>query len=290
METLQCEVGAASDVGVVRLNNEDAYVCDSDTGLFLVCDGMGGEQAGEVASQLAAQSILSVVRSSGRRRRDEIDDFFAPLTEGDALQARSGSSDLGLADGACPSREGELLRFAINAANREIHVASQSTETQHGMGTTVAAVLITDNSATIAHAGDSRVYLLRNGSVELLTNDHSVVAEQVRAGAIPKEMVPRSPYQNYLTRALGPSEEVQPDVREISVHDGDLFLLTTDGLTGPVSEEEIRDIIDQCLNLTDACLLLVDQAKRNGSTDNITCVLVRVQLMEEAGQFAVESV
>jgi protein phosphatase len=183
-----------------------------------------------------------------------------------------------------------LLRLAINAANREIHLASQSIETQHGMGTTVAAVLITDNSATIAHAGDSRVYLLRNGSVELLTNDHSVVAEQVRAGAIPKEMVPRSPYQNYLTRALGPSEEVQPDVREIGVHDGDLFLLTTDGLTGPVSEEEMRDIIDQCLNLTDACLLLVDQAKRNGSTDNITCVLVRVQLMEGARQFAVESV
>jgi serine/threonine protein phosphatase PrpC len=205
METLQCEVGAASDVGVVRLNNEDAYVCDSDTGLFLVCDGMGGEQAGEVASQLAAQSILSVVRSSGRRRRDEIDDFFAPLNQNEELQADSDISSR-LTDSTCSSREGELLRFAIKAANREIHLASQSIETQHGMGTTVAAVLITDNSATIAHAGDSRVYLLRNGSVELLTNDHSVVAEQVRAGAIPKEMVPRSPYQNYLTRALGPSE------------------------------------------------------------------------------------
>jgi len=149
--------------------------------------------------------------------------------------------------------------------------------------------LITDNSATIAHAGDSRVYLLRNGSVELLTNDHSVVAEQVRAGAIPQEMAPRSPYQNYLTRALGPSQDIQPDVREISVRDGDLFLLTTDGLTGPVGEEEIRDIVDKCLNLSDACLLLVDQAKRNGSTDNITCVLVRVQLMEAVRQFAIES-
>jgi serine/threonine protein phosphatase PrpC len=232
---------------------------------------------------------LSVVRSSGRRRRDEIDDFFAPLNENEELPTGSNSSSPDLTASTCSSREGGLLRFAINAANREIHLASQSIETQHGMGTTVAAVLITHNTATIAHAGDSRVYLLRNGSVELLTNDHSVVAEQVRAGAIPQEMAPRSPYQNYLTRALGPSEEVQPDVREISVHDGDLFLLTTDGLTGPVSEEEIRDIVDKCLNLTDACLLLVDQAKRNGSTDNITCVLVRVQLMEGMRQFAMES-
>src|SRR3982751_2450142 len=206
MGKLRYDVAAASDVGVVRLNNEDAFFCDSDSGLFLVCDGMGGEQAGKVASRIAAQTIPSFIGERVSFYHDDVDAFFS--RGGGDESIHSSNSKVGDTDNLFrPSR---LLSSAIKTANREIHLASQAIETQRGMGTTVAAVLISDATATLAHVGDSRVYLMRNSSLELLTLDHSVAVEQMRAG-MRSEMALRSPYQNYLTRALGPAVEVTPE-------------------------------------------------------------------------------
>jgi serine/threonine protein phosphatase PrpC len=271
MGKLHCDVAAASDVGVVRLNNEDAFFCGPDAGLFLICDGMGGEQAGEVASRIAVQTIPSVVGDRADFYYDEVDDFFSPAEQ---HTIHSAQSKLGHTTSF--SRASELLVSAIKAANREIYLASHAVETQRGMGTTVAAILISCASATIAHVGDSRVYLMRDNSLELLTLDHSVAAEQMRAG-MTRDMVLHSPYQNCLTRALGPAAEVTPDLREIEVRDDDLFLLATDGLTGTVADEEILHILTTQTSLHNACLCLIDAAKHRGSRDNITCTLVRVQ-------------
>ena len=140
MGKLHFDVAAASDVGVVRRNNEDSFFCNSAAGLFLVCDGMGGEQAGEVASQIAVQTIPSIIADTGTLYYDEVDDFFSPLER----QEQIGSPQLEFADtDRLSSGTGELLASAIRAANREIYLASQTIEkTQRGMGTTVAAILV----------------------------------------------------------------------------------------------------------------------------------------------------
>jgi len=283
MQDFKCDVAATTDVGLVRLNNQDAFVCDSGAGLFLVCDGMGGEHAGEVASNLAVHTILSVVRKGEDTPYDDIDDLFFQSVP--THNSNSGG------DSAAPGGSGkDLLSSAIRTANREIHIMSEAIVTQRGMGTTVAAVLIKGRSATVAHAGDSRVYLLRDGSLQPLTQDHSVVAEQVRAGIISQEMAQHSPYKSYVTRALGPAEDVQPDVSEIGLRDGDLFLIATDGLTGPVSDHEMLAILDGSPSLNEACLMLIEAAKRNGSTDNITCVLVKVQLAGTSREITLDTV
>jgi protein phosphatase len=272
MGKLHFDVAAASDVGVVRRNNEDAYFCNSAAGLFLVCDGMGGEQAGEVASQIAVQTIPSIIAETGRLYHDEVDDFFSPLEQDD--QINSPQSEF--ADGDRLSGAGELLASAIRAANREIYLASQAVEAQRGMGTTVAAILVSGSCASVAHVGDSRVYLMRKASLKPLTLDHSVAFEQLRAG-MSSDLVLQSPYQNYLTRALGPEAEVTPDTLEIAVGEDDVFLLATDGLTGSVKDDEIQNILATKPDLHDACLCLIEAAKQRGSRDNVTCVIIRVQ-------------
>jgi PPM family protein phosphatase len=270
MGKLHYDVAAASDVGVARLNNEDAFFVNPNDGLFLVCDGMGGEQSGEVASRIAVQTIPSIIGDSAYFYHDEVDDFFSPLEQCALI-----SDQTKFGDSNRVSPTSKLLSSAIKAANREIYLASQTIETQRGMGTTVAAILISGSSATVAHVGDSRVYLMRNTSLELLTLDHSVAVEHVRAGML-TDIGLQPSYQNYLTRALGPAAEVTPDTREISVRDGDLFLLTTDGLTGSVKDDEILGILVTQTDLHDACLCLIDFAKHKSSKDNITCVLIRV--------------
>jgi serine/threonine protein phosphatase PrpC len=278
MDKLLYEVAALSDVGVVRLNNEDALFSDCRRGLFLVCDGMGGEQAGEVASGLAVSTISSIVCSNPPRRLDEVDQLFSPIEKQPAPHTHLIRSNV--TDAASLSPESQLMKMAIEAANDKIHVASERVEVQRGMGTTVAAVLIESAMATVAHVGDSRVYLLRDNSLKLLTEDHSVGAEQLRAG-LSEEAVRQLPYKNFLTRALGPHASVEPEITELCVHDGDSFLLATDGLVGPVSEGEILRILETCPSHEDACQYLIEAAKNNGSTDNITCVLVKVQTSAE---------
>jgi serine/threonine protein phosphatase PrpC len=284
MDKLLYETAAASDVGTVRLNNEDALFCDTDRGLFLVCDGMGGEQAGEVASQLAVTTMSSVVCDNPPRRLDEVDELFSPLKE---QVPHTHVCRLDMADRAILSPESQLMILAIEAANNEIHALSETVEAYRGMGTTVAAVLITSGGATVAHVGDSRVYLVRDNCLQLLTNDHSFGAEQLRAG-VSEETVRQLPSRNDLTRALGPNLEVEPAIAELCVHDGDSFLLATDGLIGPVSDSEILGILNMYPSNEDACRCLIEAAKNNGGTDNITCVLVRVRTNPDPAPAAIE--
>lgn len=274
MDKLLYEVAAATDVGTVRQNNEDAVFCDPNRGLFLVCDGMGGEQAGEVASQLAVTTISSVICDNPPRRMDEIDQLFSPLEE---QASHTHSCRMNVTDRATLSDESQLMILAIEAANDEIHAVSEIEEAQRGMGTTVAAILITSAIATVAHVGDSRVYLLRDNTLQALTKDHSFGAEQLRAG-VSEEAVRQLPNKNFLTRALGPNLEVDPEISEVCVHDGDSFLLATDGLVGPVTDYEILRILEMYPSNEDACRCLIEAAKNNGSNDNISCVLVRLHI------------
>jgi protein phosphatase len=244
---------------------------------------MGGEQAGEVASGLAVSTISSLVCDNAPRRLDEVDQLFSPLKTQPAPHTHLFRSNL--TDPASLSPESQLMKLAIETANDKIHLAAGTTEDQRGMGTTVAAVLIESATATVAHVGDSRVYLLRDNSLKLLTEDHSVGAEQLRAG-VSEEAVSQLPFKKFLTRALGPNASVEPEITELCVHDGDSFLLATDGLIGPVSEGEIFRILEMCPCHEDACQCLIDAAKNNGSSDNITCVLVKVQTAVEPAQVA----
>jgi serine/threonine protein phosphatase PrpC len=274
MDKLLYEVAAATDVGTVRLNNEDAVFSCPNRGLFLVCDGMGGEQAGEVASRLAVTTISSVICDNPPRRLDEIDQLFSPLQE---QAPHTHSCRMDVTDRATLSDESQLMILAIEAANDEIHAVSEIEETQRGMGTTVAAILITSAIAAVAHVGDSRVYLLRDNTLQALTKDHSFGAEQLRAG-VSEEAVRQLPNKNFLTRALGPNLEVEPEISEVCVHDGDSFLLATDGLVGPVTDNEILRILEMYPSNEDACRCLIEAAKNNGSNDNISCVLVRLHI------------
>jgi serine/threonine protein phosphatase PrpC len=274
MDKLLYEVAAATDVGTVRLNNEDAVFSCPNRGLFLVCDGMGGEQAGEVASRLAVTTISSVICDNPPRRLDEIDQLFSPLQE---QAPHTHSCRMDVTDRATLSDESQLMVLAIEAANDEIHALSEIEEAHRGMGTTVAAILVTSAIATVAHVGDSRVYLLRDNTLQALTKDHSFGAEQLRAG-VSEEEVRQLPNKNFLTRALGPNLEVEPEISEVCVHDGDSFLLATDGLIGPVTDYEILRILEIYPSNEDACRCLIEAAKNNGSNDNISCVLVRLHI------------
>jgi protein phosphatase len=184
---------------------------------------------------------------------------------------------MNVTDRATLSDESQLMILAIEAANDEIHAMSEIEEAQRGMGTTVAAILVTSAIATVAHVGDSRVYLLRDNKLEALTKDHSFGAEQLRAG-VSEEAVRQLPNKNFLTRALGPNLEVEPEISEVCVHDGDSFLLATDGLIGPVTDYELLRILEMYPSNEDACRCLIEAAKNNGSNDNISCVLVRLHI------------
>jgi PPM family protein phosphatase len=245
-----CELAARTDVGVVRSNNEDTFLCDAEHNLFAIFDGMGGAEAGEVASQLAAEVFDGVVR---RGLADDVGDFPAGISDA-----------------------GTLLVAAARAANIAIYTAAQQSLDRRGMGTTASVVLIRDGVATIAHVGDSRVYLVRKGDIQQLTRDHSVVAEQIRAGVILPENARHSPMQHYLTRALGPHSEVEPEVTEIFVEDDDLLLLATDGLVDTLDDAQILTTMAGAPTLEQCTAMLIEAAKRTGSTDNITCVLVKV--------------
>ncbi|GAB6042346.1 Stp1/IreP family PP2C-type Ser/Thr phosphatase [Endothiovibrio diazotrophicus] len=246
------EAAAVSDVGRKRARNEDAVGADPVHGLFLVADGMGGHQGGDVASAMAAHVIGEQVAAA-----------LAELPAGgrDEVSGRS--------------LESIELEEAIRAANRAIHQAAAAQPGYADMGTTVVAILFHDDRAVIAHVGDSRLYRLRDGQLERLTVDHSVVQEMIDRGVRADELE-GARFTNVVTRALGPEEEVEVDLEEREVHPGDLFLLCSDGLTDMLSEEEIRlTLITFNANLKLAAEHLVGLANEHGGRDNVSVVLAR---------------
>jgi serine/threonine protein phosphatase PrpC len=226
-----------TDTGRQRHANEDSYFARAP--LFAVADGMGGAQAGEVASRIAAGAF-----ERGRWRDD------APA-------------------------EGQLEQIA-QRANREIHKLAQSDSSRAGMGTTLTAAMLRDDEVALSHVGDSRAYVLRDGRLKRLTKDHSLVEELRRQGRLTEAQAEEHPQRSIITRALGPEPSVNVDTMTFPARDGDVFLLCSDGLTTMVSDEEIREILVKARSLRSAVNKLVDAANRGGGRDNITAVAFRV--------------
>ncbi len=249
--SLILDVAGLTDVGLVRTSNEDSFGYDERLGIFVVCDGMGGHAAGEVASRIAVDTVLGYFREREPAVRQDayLDD--APL-------------------GA------RLLAEAVKQANDAILEYAEVHKNTSGMGTTLVAVRFVDDTVSIANVGDSRIYLLREGQLLQLTEDHSLVMEQVRRGMLTVEEAKRSSAQNIITRALGTDETTLPDLGEFPAQAGDLLLLATDGVLRHVEDDEIRDILLQVTSLKAACATLIDAANEGGGDDNSTCVLVRV--------------
>jgi protein phosphatase len=243
-----------SDTGKVREHNEDAIASDSDIGLYVLADGMGGYNAGEVASGIAVKTIANLVRES----------FLAMELEG--VDKATGLH-----------RPGIILRDAIARANKIIHQTSKSQSQCEGMGTTVAAVLFHDNRVAVAHVGDSRVYRLRGDTFEQLTMDHSLLQELVDRGFYSPEEAQRATNKNYVTRALGGETTVDVDVREFPVQVGDWLILCSDGLTDMVEDEDIHLTISTFgANLDTVARQLVQLANDSGGRDNISVLMARV--------------
>jgi protein phosphatase len=250
---MRIRVGAATDVGRVRKQNEDAFALAAEQGLFVVCDGMGGTAFGEVASQLAVATIMNQLNGS--------------LEAGDKPTMD--------ADGYLPRTS--MLADAVQRANAAVFHEAQNDEAKAEMGTTVVAAWVGADVASLAHVGDSRAYLWRKDRFEPLTRDHSFVEEQVKAGVLDREHSLQSEQQNILLRALGREPDVEVDVSEVPVQPGDYLLLCSDGLTRMVPEAVMSDTIARLRDPQAICRSLVDAANGNGGADNVTVVVAEIQ-------------
>jgi PPM family protein phosphatase len=247
----------ASHPGLRREENEDAYCVRPDLGLFLVADGMGGHAAGEVASKLAVDAIEAFVADT--RTADVNRTWPFPFDPA-----------LGL--------DGNRLKAAFRLANRRIAAAMDGNESLRGMATTAAALLFGDGPPAIAHVGDSRIYRWRQGHLEQMTQDHSWVSEQVRAGMITEADARRHPWRNVVTRALAGGEDPDVDVGPLAVQAGDRFLICSDGLSGVVPKPALERILAEAPGLEAACHALIDAANDAGGPDNITVAMLQIDV------------
>jgi protein phosphatase len=240
---MTAKAAARTSKGRVRTGNEDSFGMQPEHGIYVVCDGMGGAAGGEVASRMAVDTILAQM---------------------------SASPDPGLDAGR------DRLHIAIAEANRIVLERAEREPKLCGMGTTLVALLLENSHALVAHAGDSRCYLLRGGKLERVTQDHSLVDEQMRLGAMTAEEAERSPLRSVITRAVGTQPSVTEDVAEIQPEAGDIFLLCSDGLTREVDEDGIARILSAGSDLDLAAQALVDAANEAGGRDNVTALVVRI--------------
>jgi serine/threonine protein phosphatase PrpC len=262
-----------SDLGLQREGNEDTYSIDESLGLYIVADGMGGHLAGEVASQVAVEMI-----KRGFRR----------WTEGDVPE----DEIFGIPDKSL-SVQGNYLLSSIRLANRVVYEMAVEYEPYHGMGTTVVALLATPKLLVVANVGDSRIYMIRDGRIERMSKDHTIVAEQIEMGALTEAEASSSPLKHILTKNLGSADDVDPEVFELEPSYNDRFILCTDGLTDLVREKEILAVAQKSDNPEAICRKLVDMALRRGAPDNTTVVSIflkdvekpRSRLMRKVGLF-----
>ena len=231
---------AATDRGRKRTSNEDAFAVSVEHGVYLLCDGMGGAAAGEVASKQAVEEMMRLLTSRAEAM---------PLAQ--------------------------AAEEAVRATNEAIFSRSQRNARLRGMGTTLVGLLAENGRVLAINIGDSRCYRLRNRSLEQLTVDHSLVDEQVRLGRMTPADALLSPLRNVITRALGTQSEVTPDIFEFEAQPGDLFLLCSDGLTRELPDPLIESLLGVDSPLDELCARLVSAANTAGGNDNITCLLVR---------------
>jgi len=242
-----------TDVGRRRDRNEDAFLVDQDLGLFVVADGMGGHAGGGTASALAVETLRARVRSAREADRASFDAPGPPES----------------------SRLPEILRQAVEDACRAIYRAAQEDPSLAGMGTTVTAALLAGRAAFVAHVGDSRCYLCRGEQMFQISEDHSLVNEQLKAGAITEEEARSSRFRNIITRSVGFEEEVLVDVMGLEVNAGDTLVLCCDGLSNLVEDREIARIAKGD-PIGEAPEKLVSLANERGGDDNITVIVVKV--------------
>jgi serine/threonine protein phosphatase PrpC len=259
MSTVVFQVAGKSDIGVVRSTNEDNFGYDTRHGIFVVCDGMGGQAAGERASKIAVDTVLSYFREGSGSERHVVGRAF------DGVSERANS-----------------LAHAIQMANQAIHDEATHNVAESGMGSTIVALLAKDHYFSIANVGDSRIYLLRDSKVQQLTQDHSLVMEQVRRGFITMEEAESSTLKNVIVRSLGIEESIEPDLEDHEFAPNDTLLLCSDGLSRFVSDETMLQVAASASDLDRGCEELIEAAKSGGSDDNITCVLIRARMPSRA--------
>jgi protein phosphatase len=255
-----------TDVGKQRVHNEDRFILLPEFNVYVVADGMGGHQSGEVASRMAASGIAAYFRQAPHPTNGKAH------ADGEHEAAR-----------ATPKGPAERLRAAVIQANARIFARADDSRIHRGMGTTVVAATFSRETGelVVAHAGDSRCYRLRDGKLDQLTRDHSLVSdallERPDLSSTDLAYLPK----NVITRALGIAPTVDVDVRVEPVGVGDIFLLCSDGLHGLVSDEEMAAILEEYPVLTEACARLVEMANAAGGKDNITAVVIRIEHEDE---------
>jgi len=259
---VKIESAGISDIGKRRKQNEDSLFLDDRLGLYVVADGMGGHNAGEVASKLVVETIRDYIRQG------QSDD---PVEERVGIDANL-------------SKEAQLLLAGIQLSNRIVHQTALSNEAYRGMGSTVSAIYFTEKTFIVANVGDSLIYLIRNGAIEQLAVPHTLVAEQTERDPDNAELL-WSDFKHVLTRAMGVDEKVKADINEWPLCKNDILVICSDGLTDKASAEEILELVYNRRSER-ACKSLVDLANARGGDDNITVIVLKVTSMEnEAGGF-----
>lgn len=245
-----------TECGPVRDNNEDALLLDSELRIFVVADGMGGHAAGEIASDMAVKAVHEVLSTAG-------DPDETRLVRGD---------DLDDPDDVMRER----LRYAMNQASIQIRRVSEERPETRGMGTTVVALVLDAGRAHLAHVGDSRAYLFRDGELTRLTRDHTVVQQEIDAGRLSPELARILPHRNILTQSVGFHGPVEPDTATRPVEAGDVFILCSDGLTDAMDDEALEDVLHGVAP-EEMADVLTDAALENGAEDNVTVAVITTQ-------------
>lgn len=239
---------ARSDRGLVREKNEDSFnVIKGDNAMpvaFIIADGMGGHNSGEIASKMAVDFVSEFIKQNP-------------------------------SDFSTSEMLGQAITEAMNGANHDIYLQSLKQKSNAGMGTTLIVAVYCQNKLYIGHVGDSRLYLIRNSEIEKVTVDHSYIEELVRLGTLTRKEADKHPGKNVITRALGCAEKLQIDIYDCQIEESDFFVLCTDGLSNMLNENDIKKIVENAKNPHDACDQLIDRANKNGGEDNITVIVIK---------------
>ncbi|MDN3506231.1 MAG: Stp1/IreP family PP2C-type Ser/Thr phosphatase [Simkaniaceae bacterium] len=240
---MKIEAFGATDIGLSRINNEDAFALLPEQQCFLLADGMGGHKAGEVAASETIVQLADTVKKEHPRN---------------------------------PSSEEweRILIRAFSNANNYVYSLSQEREDLQGMGTTICMALFTDSTLVCVHVGDSRIYRIRKGRISQITRDHSLKADLIASGELDETLANSFPHKNVITRAIGTQKRVEPDISKEKIEKDDIYFLCSDGLTDPLSDAQIQHIIDGAPNPREATENLILEAKKAGGGDNITVISV----------------